>query len=650
MSKHRAERRTHLPTRPGRALGAVLLSAALAAGVAAAVPAEAATSISPTDPVVTGAPPVVRESSVTLSVDVTAMHYTRGSSTAKYAAYNATTNLGLQPNALCRGDLPGAVVTPRTTVEVSGPQGSVLSATSPVRDLAFSLSTPSNAPLNPQPTPSATNYRGDFPDARVPHGFSTTLDLTGRPAGVYTVTTTDYNTYRTVPLFGAATACAVGTPTRDAGGALTNTVTAGPVVSTRTFEYRPWAVQFKDVFGKGSVRANLSPREFQFAVAGKNSPITSGGDATGGSQRFFTLAGGFALPSDASACVADAASCLPSTAVECDPAAGCAPRLMLINSPAGPGQSTALFGVFDLETKAFIAQATVDGTTRVLLSLGTANDAVYGSVLAKLAADAGTQGIDLARILQTEVRVDSGGQRTSLSLLNGLQIDPTSRPGGVSISSDATVQAGVVLDIYSSLRTSGGACVSNKADSSTAPARYQRNVADGYVVKRSDLLPEVPRVGPLGPLVGGPVYHVQGTFRSDALVNTATSVIGLDTAADEPNGYPAWVTPFVSGTHTAKPRTMDFVGTGTWSASETPVLSGCLVVDFLLGTGVAVYNNPLPVGLGAILDPLTTPSPEAQSLTDLVDTAVADVLDDVTSTPAVNDLLTQIVGALPLAG
>ena len=98
-------------------------------------------------------------------------------------------------------------------------------------------------------------------------------------------------------------------------------------------------------------------------------------------------------------------------------------------------------------------------------------------------------------------------------------------------------------------------------------------------------------------------------------------MIGVDTAADEPNGYPVWISPFISGVRTGAPKTMDFLGTATWSASESPILAGCLVIDFMLGTGVAIYDNPLPVGLGSLIDVVGTPSPQLEALQTSVDAA-----------------------------
>ena len=338
--------------------------------------------------------------------------------------------------------------------------------------------------------------------------------------------------------------------------------------------------------------------------------------------------------------------------MECDPAAGCVPRLMVINQRL-QGTPNGMIGFFDFDTKAFIAAAEVDGTSRVLFSLGTTNDALYHSLLENLATKLGAQGIDLMAILGTEVSVANANDRLSLSLLNGLQIDPSGGDKGIRIFTPGTVQAGVILDIYSSLRLGGTSCVDNSASSTDGPTRYTRNEDNGYVVNKTDLLPEVPGVGPLEAIVGGPVYSIRGKFTGSGnpVANVSSAVVGLDTAADEPNGYPVWISPFVSGVRTGAPKTMDFLGTATWSASEAPVpvLGGCLVVDFMLGTGVAVYDNPLPVGLGSLIDVVGKPSPQLEALQESVDTAVQDVLDLVTTNPTVEALLGDLVGSLPLS-
>jgi hypothetical protein len=198
----------------------------------------------------------------------------------------------------------------------------------------------------------------------------------------------------------------------------------------------------------------------------------------------------------------------------------------------------------------------------------------------------------------------------------------------------------------------GAPCAVNQGDSdpaTPAPDRYAHKTDSGYVVERSDLLPSIPKAGAVGALVGGPIYHIEGDFvgAAPALINTSTGIIAADTAADEPNGYPVWL-PLVSGAHTTNARTMDFVGTATWSASETPTTAtaGCTSVNFMLGAGVALYNNPLPVGFGDI--PIWDPtSPQVAALMAQIDAAVQGAVDQVTSNPQVAALLDQITGALP---
>ncbi len=618
---------------------AVLASAAVVAAGTMLVPADAGTTISPTE---AGSPPVVRDGSVHVGIDVGAKTFYRSNASGSFAAQSAAAVLaGL---TVCRGDLvSGTNNSPRDHLVVTDPNGAtVLDETSPVRDVTIASFTtnPKNQPKTPQPSASNTNYRGDFPGTPgdgTYHGMGFDIALLGKPAGVYTVTTTTTNMVKTA-LTGA---CAVGSPNAAGTG-----VVGGPVVDVQQFEYRPWQVNFTDVFGKGGVNVNLTPKEFRFNVGAKVSAIFAG---TANSQQFYALPGsGYPLPSDPQACVDDPSSCLPSNATQCDPGAGCTPRVMFLNHPFSGSDPVGIAGVFDLDTKAFIAQVKIDGTTRTMMSLGTANDAYYHGLLDQLSAGAAAKGVDLASILATEVRVSNSNQVLRVSLLNGLQIDPTTSHGGIQIASDGTAQAGVLLDIYSSLRLDGGACVTNTASSSTEPGRYTRNEDNGYNVTKSDLLPAVPGVGPLGALVGGPLYHITGKFSSSALVNTASAVIGVDTAADEPHGYPIWISPFLSPIHTSAPKTLDFLGTATWSASETPILQGCLVVDVMLGAGVAVYNNPLPIGLGTIFDPLAQPSPAAEQLTDAVNDAVNQVVGQVSSNPTVNSLLTQVTALLPL--
>jgi hypothetical protein len=641
--RHHAPKRIRLTDRRRRTGMAVTASATLIAGLLSA-PALATTTVSGGD--AGSNPPVVRQSSVPISTDARALFYYRIGLTAglannaNFAAESSgATAVVKGAGRACLGDNPAGVnKSPRVTITVKGPgtgpgSTTVATAVSPVRTPSLAGNT---APDDPQPSgPSDSSYRGDYPGTTGTHGFSFTADLTGRPAGIYTVTTETQSMVKT-DTFSAGGVCTIGYPSP------TNPKIAvlGTQSETTTFEYRPWQDTFVDVFGGGKVFANVVPAEYQFTVGSQTSALKSPGG-----QTFYTLPGttSYSLPSDPAACASDPASCLPSTAVACDPTAGCAPRIMMINAVSG---NERLQGTFDLQTKAFIALANLNGTQRVLMSLGTANDAEYHDLLVKLQDAAAAQGIDLASLLATKVRLRNGQYETTLSLLNGLQIAPSNKPGGLQIVTDTTVQAGVLLDIY--IKLSSTTCTTSSATSATAPLSYTPSTGYGYTVTRT-ALPSVPAVGPLGAIAGGPIYHITGKFAAGALANTASAVIGVDTAADEPNGYPVWIEPFVASGHVASPKTLDFLGTATWSASESSLGAlGCLSADALLGTGVAIYNNPLPVGFGTLLDPTLDATPTTDALNAQINTAVQTVLDTATANPVVSGVLNSLLAGLPI--
>ena len=601
---------------------------------------------------------VVRDSSITLSTNPVALTFTRTSATANWSVMSP---LGAGSSIGCRGD-NGPIGTagtgnnsPRTNVAVTGPLN-LLDATSPVIDTSLAGAFGGYPPLATQPAPNSTNYRGGAPSSGTPgssgqstRSFVNTINLAGKPAGTYTAATTTRNMARVGGSFTAGT-CTIGTPNIP----VPNNVAATPGLQTESlqFEYRPWQHVFVDVFGGGEINMNLSPPEFQAIVDGNTGTIYDGGLAGGGYMKFFEVGDitTFALPPDPSACAADPTTCLPPGARQCNPEtdASCDPRLVVINK-SQPGD--VVRGIFDIDTKAFVAQTNVRGNQRLMLSLGTDQDAAYRDLLQRLSDAAAAQGLDLPRLLATKVRVRVGAQQISLSLVNGLQISPNSSPNGVQIVSDSTVQAGLILNIYAAL--GGPTCTATAGDSdpnTAAPDRYAPSSDSGYTVRRSDLLPNVPRIGVLGALVGGPIYNIAGDFVGAAtpLVNTSSAIIGVDTAADEPNGYPIWIEPFVSSpNHVTAAREMDFLGTATWSASETPVTGlGCLTVDFMLGAGVALYNNPLPVGFATL--PIWDPqNPAVADLMAQINAAIQGVADEVGANPTVNDVLQQVLDALP---
>jgi hypothetical protein len=632
--------RRFLPRRLGpsnaRRLGATLVAASLAVAVCSAPSTAGTTTVTPNEG---GSPLLVRESVITLSLDQGGLSYFRsGTASSNFSAQSPLT-------ASCKGDL-GAIGTagtgnfsPRDQIKVTGPGGAVVGTfLSPARDASVGGAFAGYPPLNPQPAPGASNYRGGKTSGSG-RGFTATLDLSGKPAGVYTVTTTTQNMVKV-----GTGACTIGTPNADL-----KTFTAGVVPTTTTFEYRPWKYKFNDVTGNGFVQANTVPAEFQYKLGTTASGIISGADHV---MDFYTMPNKtFLLPSNPEACASNPVACLPSSSIQCVPSTGCVPRIMVISKAATLLDPREFHGFFDLETKAFVVVARIGGTKRTLVSAGTNQDLVYGKVFQALNAAAAARGIDLAALMATTVVYTNGGQQLQFSLLNALQMDASGAPAGIQIKTPGTVQAGIILDIYSSLRLDGPACTGGSASNTSPSPRFTRTADNGYIVKKTDLVPSVPAVGPVAALVGGPVFHIEGKFNglASVLVNTAAAVIGADTAYGEPTGYPLWVEPFLSPTHVAAPKTMDFLGTATWQASETPLgSSGCFVLDFMLGAGVAIYDNPTPVGFGDLLNPLYNPYPGiAANVMTAVNTAVQNTVDDAASNPTVDSVLTQILALLP---
>jgi len=639
-----------------RTRAAKIAAGALAATALAIIgPATATTTVSGGDAGTN--PPVIRNDSTVVTSSQGALTYFRSGTFAQ--GTNNVNNIAYAPQSLngmkglalanraCRGDNGGLNPTPTQVITVTDPNGAVVGTmTSAIRDITLFGN---GAPYPTQPVPGPTNYRGDFQPAIASSGMSLPISLAGKPSGTYKVTTVTNNVTRQISTGtgGSLGPCVVGVPNPATAN---KTVITGAVTDVTTFEYRPWQEQFTDAFGNGTVQANVTPRENKFKVGTASTPIYAG---TPQNTTFYTLPNGadYALPSDPSACAADPASCLPSTAVKCEPGPGCLPRLMIINEPIGkePTTPNGLVGVFDLDTQAFIALAKVNGVQRVLSSLGTDLDAQYHDTLVKFANNAAAHGVNLNTLLATKVKVSNGQYTTSLSLLNALQIDPSTAHGGIQISSDSTAQAGLILGIYADIVPS--ACTNRTATNTSVPARFTPAVPYGWTVEKSDVLPNVPAAGPLGTIAGGPLFHITGKMRTPAqgsLIDTYSSVLGLDSAANEPNGYPVWLEPFVAAGAVSSPNTFEFLGTATWSASESNVLGSCLVVDFMLGTGVAIYNNPLPVSLGTLFGPLYQPSPAGEQLNNAINAAIQQATDPVTTNPTVAALLEQLLGALPV--
>jgi hypothetical protein len=114
-------------------------------------------------------------------------------------------------------------------------------------------------------------------------------------------------------------------------------------------------------------------------------------------------------------------------------------------------------GVFNLDSRAFIAHVQLGGTIVTMFSLGPDGDAQYRDLLAQLAAQDASQGVDLMSLLATKVQlrtVNGGGQATvtAVSLLQGLQIyseNPKKGPAGLSIIAPITATVGLFAHSYS---------------------------------------------------------------------------------------------------------------------------------------------------------------------------------------------------------
>lgn len=635
-----------------------LLAGLLAVGTVAG----AGTSVSPSGPGAVDADALVRDAVVDIEVDPGGLVYKKANAAGAYSYLNLGTASVLDLLG-CAGDnsnvAQGAAGnrSPYTRVTVHGPNGFVHEWYSPsVNALAL---TPPFDPVAPQPEPDSTaSYRGNTPPTQGGEPFTIPVEL-GDP-GTYVVTTTTRNMVKT----GSLGACSVGTPVQSGTGFTNGVHPAGTVlpdggvvqpnglvVEVDTFEYRPWQQVFRDLGGAGTVSFNLTPAESQVKVGAVTGEVVGGGITAFAAPGLGT----FALPADPSACATDPASCLPSGAVVCDPGAGCEPRLVVINRKS---DTEHLRGVFDLRSRAFIASAAVGGTQRILLSLGSDLDDVYRGLIGQLRSTLAARGLDLDELLGLGVSVVSGDRELTVTLLNGLQIDPATRPAGLHLLlNDVGVQAGLLLNVYSAITpipsdAPDGYCAA--AGSSADGVGYQRTAPVGYTVRESDLLPRIPTAAGLDALgVGGKVWNIEGEFRGvTPVVHLAGALAGAESSTSVPlldadllevhrllDAAAAIGDPRV-------PREMDFLGTAMWSASETAVpLVGCLTVDFMIGVGVNLLNNPLPVGLGDL--PIWAENPSAAALMAAVDGALADAVAEVTANPIVADVLDRILALVP---
>ena len=642
----------------------------LAASIGAYAVSGATTTITPSGPGAIGAEFLVRDAEVDVNVDRGGMAFKKANAAGAYAPMNLGLAAILDLGG-CAGDNgpDGANGSgnrsPWTKVTVTGPGGYLQSWYSPAIN-ALALTPPFN-PISPQPTGPATNvYRGQTPPQQGGTGFSIPFTLGG--AGVYTVTTTTKNMVKT----GTFSTCAIGTPNPavpngtlpvgsvvGGGGVVQSN---GLIVEIHTMEYRPWQQVFTDVSGQGKVSFNIIPAESQQKVG----PVT--GAIVPGGMSFYTVPGldAFALPADPTACATDPASCLPANALACDPTLGCEPRLVIISRSS---EAEDLHGIFDLESRAFISSSRVGSTGRILFSLGPDLDAIYGSIIPTLRTAAAAAGLDIEGLLGLGVSLSGGagsGDGT-FTLLNGLQVNPSNRKAGLHLIglNDMGASAGLMLNVYSALvpKPAGAPanwCTAGTKTSTAGDLRTTRTVSSGYTVRKSDLLIDVPHVNALTSALGagGPIFNIQGQFADAPLVQLNGTLVGADVSTDtfdqgvteaveQPLLSAHYLLDAASALATPPLKSMDYIGTATWAASETDtVILGCLVVDFMLGVGVSINNSILPLGWGTL--PIWDENPAAASLTSALNLAIADAATQVTTNPTVAGLLDQITTALGL--
>ena len=397
-----------------------------------------------------------------------------------------------------------------------------------------------------------------------------------------------------------------------------------------TVEFRPWQNTFRDILNTGSVSMNtVGAREFSYKVKNQSSDAVIDGTTA---MKLFSVGAGssFSLPADPTVCTTNPQACLPPTAALCANTGPCDARLAVVNYEKNA--KNKLIGIFDLETKAFIASASANGTARILASLGTELDPVLVGVLgsAVTALESGT-GIDVANLMATKIRLrmTSGpnGEETSVfislaELLEIVQGTPTGA-NGINVLAPFTAGAGVI----------GHFVLGTSPVGSTGTP---------YTITPSQLAPTLPNLA----ITGGPLVHVEGDYPSagSAPIGTHTVALNADTAPDEAKGLPAWL-PLVSEAATLADSDIDFIGYSLVVANQAFDLgpAGVFKIGIMIGTGAAIFgNSPLPIDFGDVPLLWDPQSPEVVALLAAINSAAGDVLSD----PAVQDALGQVLGAL----
>ncbi len=367
------------------------------------------------------------------------------------------------------------------------------------------------------------------------------------------------------------------------------------LVSTVQFEYRPWEQRFKDTLNNaGGVDFNLnSSREFQFRMRdGRESTIKDAPQA-------FTVIkmptdAGLVLPPDPSVCVANPAVCTPTTPQQCESAPGsCEDRLVIINytgNKAANGDTQNLFGLFDLDSRAFVAYARMGNSVVILKSLGQV-DADVLALKQQLSTEAAKLGINAAQLSKMQLSYVGGGTTTKLSLDEGLEfLTQTGRPNGATIIGGPAVEAGVV--IHTIIGTYTGLPLSTSGPYSVYGSALTLPPLTGLPA-----LPALP--APLtayGPLVEGLLAAGGvGVRQIKASGYTGGSHIYALAAGLEPATQKLLYIPTDAATITDK--SIDFVGVPLvmLNGGSCNVLGQCAGLGILTGAGVALYDSPVTI-------------------------------------------------------
>ncbi len=434
------------------------------------------------------------------------------------------------------------------------------------------------------------------PQAWEPQPFGATWQTAGNAAGFYTA-----RSYKRDIVRGDPNAPVLGTDTNAQKAAKKNaiatcrinssTVANDVLVSEVTFEYRPWEQRFKDTLNNaGGVDFNLnSAREVQFQWRdGRQSTIKNAPDAF--SVYKLPKNGGLILPQDPAPCVADLASCLPPNVPQCTSnPASCEDRLVVINyRPAGDNQHVV--GLFDLQSRAFVAYTRIGNAVVVLKSLG-GFDAQALALKQQLITEAAKLGINAAQLSAMQLSYVGGGTTTKLSLDEGLEfLTQTGRPNGATVLGGPAVQAGVV--IHTIIGSYKGLPLSTSGPYSV--------FGTGLTLPPLTGLPALPALpAPLtsyGPLVEGllasgglGLRHIKAAGYTGGAHIYALAA-GLEPATEKLLYIP-------TDADTISDKSIDFVGVPLVliNGGACNLVGQCVGLGILTGAGAALYDSPVTI-------------------------------------------------------